>query len=193
MWRKITILASNLFEKFITCFTLLTLCTWWKNKCGNFTALLSGNTLTRHKRRKKFTIELHPEQVIPLLFRFLGTTADESRKIIFPIIPVDHLSAIISNGVVSFVVDVIRKRSLMSLVFKATQWFKWYITVDRILTEIGHRVTGTEAADKYDNRHRQEWNHRQTKSKTKNIRRQKLTRNLSLSSKATGCVIHVKT
>ena len=71
-----------------------------------------------------FTIELHPEQVIPLLFRFLGTTADESREIIFPIIPVDHLSAIISNGVVSFVVDVIRKCSLMSLVFKATQWFK---------------------------------------------------------------------
>ena len=85
-----------------------------------------------------FTIELHPEQVIPLLFRFHGTTADESRKIIFPIIPVDHLSPIISNGVVSFVVDVIRKCSLMSLVFKATQWFKWYITVDRILTEIGH-------------------------------------------------------
>lgn len=85
-----------------------------------------------------FTKELHPEQVIPLLFRFLGTTADEYREIIFPIIPVDHLPAIISNGVVSFVVDVIRKCSLMSLVFEATQWFKGYITVDRILTEIGH-------------------------------------------------------
>ena len=25
----------------------------------------------------------------------------------------------------------------MFLIFKATQWFEWYITIDRILTEIG--------------------------------------------------------
>lgn len=71
-----------------------------------------------------FTKELHPEQVITELFRFLGTTADKSREIVFPIIPVDHLPAIISDGFVAFVVDVIRKCSLMLIIFKATQWFE---------------------------------------------------------------------
>lgn len=71
-----------------------------------------------------FTKELYSEQVITVLFRFLGTTADKAREIVFPIIPVDHLPAVISDGFVSFIVDVIRKCSLMLIIFKATQWFE---------------------------------------------------------------------
>ena len=71
-----------------------------------------------------FTKELDSEQVITVLFRFLSTTADKSRKIVSPIIPVDHLAAVIIGGCVSFIVDVIRKCSLMLVIFKATQWFE---------------------------------------------------------------------
>lgn len=43
------------------------------------------------------TKELHSEQVITELFGLLRTAADESREIVFPVIPVDLLPAVIGE------------------------------------------------------------------------------------------------
>lgn len=82
-----------------------------------------------------FTIELYPKQVVAEFLRFCGTATDEFREISLPIRPVDLPPAIIVDGFVPFVVDVMRKCSLMAFIFEAAQRFERYSTVG-FLTEI---------------------------------------------------------
>ena len=76
----------------------------------------------------KFTIKLHSKQVIAEFFSFLGTATDESREIVFPIIPVYLLTTIVGDGFVAFVVDVMRKCSLVKVIFEAAQRLERYTT-----------------------------------------------------------------
>ena len=68
-----------------------------------------------------FTIELHCKQVVAKFFCFPSTAADEARKIVFPIPPVDLLAAIIGDGLVALVVNVVWKCTPMAFVLEAAQ------------------------------------------------------------------------
>ena len=55
------------------------------------------------------TKELRTNKVIPSQFSLFSTAANESRKILIPVEPVNHSAAEVSDGRISFVVNVIRK------------------------------------------------------------------------------------
>ena len=55
------------------------------------------------------TKELRTNKVIPSQFSLFSTAANESRKILIPVEPVNHSAAEVADGRISFVVNVIRK------------------------------------------------------------------------------------
>ena len=57
------------------------------------------------------TIELHTDQVKPKLFSLFSTAADESRKIVIPVKPVNSSSTVVGNGRIALVVDILGKSS----------------------------------------------------------------------------------
>ena len=58
------------------------------------------------------TKELRTNKVIPSQFSLFSTAANESRKVLIPVEPVNHSAAKVTDGRISFVVNVIRKNTI---------------------------------------------------------------------------------
>ena len=82
-------------------------------------------------------MKLHSKQVITQFLCFLGTATDESREIVFPIHPVYHPPSIVGNTIVAFVVDVVRKCSVVSSISETAQRLEQYTAPFRILAKVG--------------------------------------------------------
>ena len=54
---------------------------------------------------------MHTNKVIPSQFSLFSTAANESRKILIPVEPVNHSAAEVADRRISFVVNVIRKNT----------------------------------------------------------------------------------